>query len=69
VLKREPVDDGDRFALAEFPFGTCGLQDEPRQVPFEPRAACEVDQGALQFRAALDEGRKRHPVAAIVHDL
>jgi hypothetical protein len=30
VLKREPVDDGDRFALAEFSFGTGGLQNERR---------------------------------------
>jgi hypothetical protein len=67
VLKREPVDDGDRFALAQFSLRTCGLQHERRKVRFEPRAAREVDQGTLQFRAALDEARKRCSVAVIVH--
>ena len=67
VLKREPVDDANRFALAQFSFGACGLQHEECQMPFEPRPAGEVDQGPLQFRAAPDEEGDRCLVAAIVH--
>jgi hypothetical protein len=69
VLKREPVDDVDRFALAQASFGICGIPHERRQMPFERRAADEVDQSTLQLCAALDKGGERCPVAAIVHDL
>ncbi len=56
VLEREPVDDADRFALAQLLIGIGGLEHELLQMPFEPGAEREVDQGPLQFRAALDEG-------------
>jgi len=56
VLKREPVDDADRFALAQLLVGIGGLVQELLQMPFEPRAEREIDEDLLQFRAALDEG-------------
>src|SRR5216683_3461847 len=36
-------------------------------MPFHPRTECEVDQGPLQFRAALDEAGERPLVATLVH--
>ena len=67
VLKREPVDDADRFALAQLLVGIGGLEHELLQMPFEPRAEREIDQGPLQFRTALDEGGKRRLAATVVH--
>jgi hypothetical protein len=67
VLEREPVDDADRFSLAQHRPGTRGLPYEQRQVPFKPRAACEVDQGTLQSGASLDEGAERWLAATMVH--
>jgi hypothetical protein len=66
VLKRGPVDDGDRLALTQLVVGLGGLEHELFQIPLEPRAEREFDQGSLQFRAALDEGGKRR-LAAVVH--
>ena len=55
VLKREPVDGVDGFAFVRYLVGAA-FQHEPFHLPFEPRAEREADQGAFQFRAALDEG-------------
>ncbi len=67
VLKHEPVDDADRFALAQLLVGIGGLEHELLQMPFEPRAEREIDQGPLQFRAALDERGDRRLAATVVH--
>jgi len=67
VLKCEPVDGGDRFVLDQQLLGTDVLPHGPFQVPFEPRAEREADQGPLQFRAPLDEPGERRLVATVVH--
>ena len=67
VLEREPVDDPDRLAVVQLPLGTRRLQHEWHEVPFESRAAREIDQGTLQLRAALDQGLKRRLGVTVVH--
>ena len=65
VLQREPVDGADRVALIDLL--QAGLQHGRGQRPLPARAAREVDQAPLQFRAALDEDREILPIAAAVH--
>jgi hypothetical protein len=67
VLEREPVDHFDRLVLGQLLVGTGCLEHDPLQVPFEPGAEREVDQGPLQFRAALDERAERRLPAPVVH--
>src|SRR5262249_40944645 len=67
ALKREPVDDANRFTLAQLLPGIDGLEHELLQLPFESWAEREIYQGPLQFRASRYEGGKRRIAATAVH--